>query len=68
MRSDQDGRNKMDMSHHNFSLSDLITLVVAGVILGVFAVFMRDWWQAGVIVLDPQLISERLVAFGKAHF
>ena len=51
-----------------FGLSDLVTLVVAGVILGVFAVFVRDWWQAGLIVFDPQLISERLVAFGKAHF
>jgi hypothetical protein len=51
-----------------FGFSDIVTLVVAGVILGVFAAFVRDWWQAGLLVFDPQLISEKLVAFGKAHF
>ena len=56
------------MMKSGFGLSDIITLVVAGVILGIFAVFVRDWWQAGVLVFDPQLISERLVAFGRAHF
>ena len=52
----------------SFGISDLVTLVLAGVILGIFAVFVRDWWQSGVLVFDPHLISERLVAFGKAHF
>jgi hypothetical protein len=51
-----------------FGISDLITLVLAGVILGVLGVFLRDWWQAGVLVFDLQLISDRLVAFGKTHF
>ena len=53
---------------NSLGLSDIVTLVVAGVIRGVFAVFVRDWWQSGVLVFDPQVISDRLVAFGKAHF
>ena len=62
------GMSGMDAMRSSFGISDIVTLVVAGVILGVFAVFVRDWWQSGVLVFDAQVISERLVAFGKAHF
>ena len=58
----------MRMMASRFGLSDIVTLVVAGVIMGVFAVFVRDWWQAGLIVFDLQFISDRLVAFGRAYF
>ena len=61
-------RNGTEAMENRFGLSDLVTLVLAGVILGVLSAFVRDWWQAGLIVFDPQLISEKLVAFGKAYF
>ena len=60
--------NGTEAMENRFGLSDLVTLVLAGVILGVLSAFVRDWWQAGLIVFDPQLISEKLVAFGKAYF
>ena len=53
---------------HRFGLSDIVTLVLAGVILGILGVFVRDGLQSGVLVFDLNLISERLVAFGKAYF